>query len=453
MLVARRQQQARLALVRRRGHHHVGHAAQEGDVVVAGVGRAVGAHQAGAVQREGDIQVLQRHVVHQLIVAALQEGGIDGHHGLLPLTGQPGGERHGVLLGDAHVEIALREALLELDQPAALAHGRRDAPQPLVALGHVAQPLAEHLREGLAGRRLGLLDADGGVELARAVVEHGIGLGQLVALAFAGDHVQELQARQRPQVLQGGHQGVEVVAVDRADVVESELLEQRRRRHHALGVLFEPARQLQHRRHMLQHRPPDILGRGVELPGHQPRQIAIERAHRRRNRHVVVVQHDQQVDVGRDPRVVHGLEGHARGHGAVADDGDVLALHTGVARGHGHAQRRGNRGGRMRGAEGVVLGLAALGKTRDAALLAQVRHAFAAAGQDLVRIRLMAHVPDDAVMRRVEDIMQRQRQLDRAQVRRQVAARARHRLEHEAAQLVGQPLEFAAVQLPEVGRG
>ncbi|CFP71145.1 Uncharacterised protein [Bordetella pertussis] len=82
-----------------------------------------------------------------------------------------------------------------------------------------------------------------------------------------------------------------------------------------------------------------------------------------------------------------------------------------------------------------------------------MRHAFAAAGQDLVRIRLMAHVPDDAVMRRVEDIMQRQRQLDRAQVRRQVAARARHRLEHEAAQLVGQPLEFAAVQLPEVGRG
>ena len=47
---------------------------------------------------------------------------------------------------------------------------------------------------------------------------------------------------------------------------------------------------------------------------------------------------------------------------------------------------------------------------------------FAPAGEDLVRIGLVADVPDDAVVRRVEDVVQRDRQLDRAEVRRQVAA-------------------------------
>ena len=52
----------------------------------------------------------------------------------------------------------------------------------------------------------------------------------------------------------------------------------------------------------------------------------------------------------------------------------------------------------------------------------------APAGQDLVRIGLVADVPDDAVVRRVEDVVQRDRQLDRAEVRRQVAAGLRRRV-------------------------
>jgi hypothetical protein len=49
-----------------------------------------------------------------------------------------------------------------------------------------------------------------------------------------------------------------------------------------------------------------------------------------------------------------------------------------------HAQRRRDRGRRMRGAEGVVLALGTAREAGDAAVLAQRRHAVAAAGQDLV---------------------------------------------------------------------
>ncbi len=83
----------------------------------------VSPHQAAAVQRKHHRQVLQRHVMQQLVVGALQEGGIDGHHRHQPVTGHAGREGDGVLLGNAHIEVALRESLLELHQPRALTHG------------------------------------------------------------------------------------------------------------------------------------------------------------------------------------------------------------------------------------------------------------------------------------------------------------------------------------------
>lgn len=79
-------------------------------------------------------------------------------------------------------------------------------------------------------------------------------------------------------------------------------------------------------------------------------------------------------------------------------------------------QRGGNRGGRVRGAEGVVFAFVAARKARQAAQLAQAAHALAPPGQDFVRIGLMAHVPDQPVVGRVENVMQRHSQLDRAQI-------------------------------------
>ncbi|KAG1252318.1 hypothetical protein G6F65_017972 [Rhizopus arrhizus] len=92
-------------------------------------------------------------------------------------------------------------------------------------------------------------------------------------------------------------------------------------------------------------------------------------------------------------------------------------------------------------------------ESRDPAFLAQPRHAGAASRQDLVRVGLVAHVPDDPVMRRVEHLMQRQRELDRAQVGRQVPARFGYRLQHEAAQFVRKLLQLATIQALEVCRG
>jgi hypothetical protein len=75
-----------------RGHHqHAGDAAQVRQVEAAGVGRAVFAHQAGAVDGEQHVEVLHRHVVDQLVVAALQEGRVDRHHRFGAFAGHAGG--------------------------------------------------------------------------------------------------------------------------------------------------------------------------------------------------------------------------------------------------------------------------------------------------------------------------------------------------------------------------
>ena len=68
----------------------------------------------------------------------------------------------------------------------------------------------------------------------------------------------------------------------------------------------------------------------------------------------------------------------------------------------------------MRGAERVVFALGALGEAGQPAALSQRPNAVAPAGQNLVRIGLMPHVPDQPVGRRVEHVMQRHRQFHNA---------------------------------------
>ena len=123
-----------LGLVGRRHHHHVGQAGEIGDVEGAGVGRAVGADQPGAVDGEAHRQVLDRDVVHDLVVGALQEGRVDRAERLEALGGEARGEGHGVLLGDADVEDAVGKGLAEACRaPVPERHGGGDGDDLVVA--------------------------------------------------------------------------------------------------------------------------------------------------------------------------------------------------------------------------------------------------------------------------------------------------------------------------------
>jgi hypothetical protein len=93
-----------------------------------------------------------------------------------------------------------------------------------------------------------------------------------------------------------------------------------------------------------------------------------------------------------------------------------------------------------------------LGEAGEPAGLAQGADALAPAGQDLVRIGLVADIPDQPVARRVEDVMQRDRELDHAQPRAEMAAGDGDRVDRLGPELVGELAQLRVVEQAQVGR-
>ena len=420
------------------------------------MGRPVRPHQPGPVQAEAHGQVLQRHVVHDLVVGPLQEGRVDRHERLVAFRRQPAREGHRVLLGDADVEGALRMRLAEQVDARAPRHRGGDRHHLVVGIRRLDQALAEH--PGVGRRvRLGLgLDAREHVELDHAVVAVGRGFRRGVALALLGHHVQQDRALLAvAHVLEHGQQVVEVVPVDGPDIVEAHLLEHRARAHHqGAGVFLGRGRALVE---ALGQEPAQLLGglaQGlVGAPRGQAREVGRHGAHGRRDRHVVVVEDDDEARV-QGAGIVHGLVGHARRHRAVADHRHHVApLRRRLRPGPWPSPRRGRAPRpcparpRSRWRNGPPRrdrrrSPSPLGEARQAAGLAQGPDAVAPAGEDLVRVGLVADVPDDAVVGGVEHVVQRHRQLDHPQPRAEMPARDRDRVDHLGAHRIRHRLQL-----------
>ena len=82
--------------------------------------------QPGAIDREAHGQVLDRDIVHHLVVGALQEGRIDRRKGRMPSAARPAAKVTAVLFGDADVERTVRMRLGELVDAGAAGHGGGD---------------------------------------------------------------------------------------------------------------------------------------------------------------------------------------------------------------------------------------------------------------------------------------------------------------------------------------
>src|SRR5882672_10125692 len=74
----------------------------------------------------------------------------------------------------------------------------------------------------------------------------------------------------------------------------------------------------------------------------------------------------------------------------------------------------------------------------------------AAPGQDLVRVGLVADVPDQAIAGRIEDVMDRGGQLDHAEAGAEMAAGHRHRVDGFLPQFVGDLLHLLDLELAKV---
>ncbi len=245
------------------------------------------------------------------------------------------------------------------------------------------------------------------------------------------------------------------MAVDDADVGEVELLEEQARRpvglDRGLDLGAEPLERAPEAERKVGQ---PLLGlRAGLVPARvQPHavEVAGDRADVGRDRHAVVVEHDHDRRL-QPAGVVQRLVGDAAGERAVADHRDDLAvLADALPHGLLEADRVADRGGGVAGAHDVVLGLEHRAERRQPLVLADAAEVGATPGQDLVRIGLVADVPEDLVPGRVEHAVQRHRQLAGAEVGAEVAADLADRVDDQLAHLLGQALELLVGEIVEV---
>ena len=100
---------------------------------------------------------------------------------------------------------------------------------------------------------------------------------------------------------------------------------------------------------------------------------------------------------------------------------------------------------------GVIGALAAPGEGVEAPELPDGVHEAGAAGEDLVGIGLVAHVPHNVVERSVVDVVERNGELHHPEPRGKVPARLAHGVEEEAPHLLREHGEILHAELPEPG--
>ena len=103
-------------------------------------------------------------------------------------------------------------------------------------------------------------------------------------------------------------------------------------------------------------------------------------------------------------------------------------------------------------AHDVVLGLEDRAERREAAVAADRRELVAASGQHLVRVGLVAHVPEDLVARRVEQRVQRDGELAGPEVGAEVPADLADRLDDVLANLLRDTRELLLAEAVEILR-
>lgn len=106
----------------------------------------------------------------------------------------------------------------------------------------------------------------------------------------------------------------------------------------------------------------------------------------------------------------------------------------------------------MSGDEGVAGAFAGTGKARDPIFLPQggkLRHT---AGEDLMHIALMPHIPDQLVLRHLKGAVERHRQLHNPQIGGQVSSRLRNGVYQKIPQFSAQSGQFGKLHRFQIVR-
>ena len=283
---------------------------------------AVRAHDAAAIYCQHRMELFQCQILHQHIVAALQEGIVHGEHRHKPLLRHAPRHCHAVSLGDAHVEKPPGEFLGEVRQPRAVRHRRSDGAYAVILPCQLAERLAEHVGERLAALLPHL--ARDRVEGRHAVEPLRLPQGVGVAVALHRMDVHQHGTLRLPRLPEHRRQTLDVVAVHRPHVGKAHLLEHgaqrgKQRLFHRRLHLMAPLVQRPSRRQLFQCFAVLFLELVILRIRPHPGQVLGQSPHVPVNGHSVVVEDDHQ-RFAAAAGVIQALEAQTAAQRTVADD-------------------------------------------------------------------------------------------------------------------------------------
>ncbi len=361
-----------------------------------------------------------------------------------------------MLFGNADVKGTIREPFGKDIDPGTRRHGGRNRGDLVIGFGKSGQRFAVDLGVGRCiGCGLGLFAGDN-VELGDTMILVGGIFGRAIALALLGHDMNQDRAIdiRIAHVFQHWQKMIQIMPINRPDIEETHFFKQGPAGHHAAGIFldlaggfFDLARQ------MFGQALGRIAQALIALARNQARQITRHGAHRRGNRHVVIIQDHNHALIG-GGGIVHRLVGHAGTHGAIADHGnDVFAFIIGKLIGDRHAKPGRDRGRAVPGTERVIFRLGSFGKARKPAALTKGADTITPPRQDFMRIALMPDIPDQPVVGRIKQVMDRHGQLDHAKPRPQMPAGDRHGINHLGTQFICDLLHLCRLQAAQISRG
>lgn len=177
----------------------------------------------------------------------------------------------------------------------------------------------------------------------------------------------------------------------------------------------------------------------------------MERTNVVRDALAVVVYDDDQVLL-QGAGVVDGLEGHPTSKGSITNHRDDLVCRAAQVACDGHAERGRDRRTGMAGAKRVIRTFVPPQVAGQPVELFYRAEAVEPTCHQLVRIRLVADVPDKLVVGRIEGDVKGQGQFDHTQVGRQVPATLRHSRDDFLTHLLRELDEFGRRMFAQVGR-
>ena len=155
---------------------------------------------------------------------------------------------------------------------------------------------------------------------------------------------------------------IEVVAVDRPDIIDAEFLEHCPARPEIPGEFLGLARPVINELRQVAAKLLSRFAHGaVGAARHEAREIGGQGAGRGCDRHLIVIQNDDKARM-HGARIVHCFIGHAGGHRAIADHGDDIGPLARKRVGDRHAESGRNRSGGMGRAKRIVFALGAFGE-------------------------------------------------------------------------------------------